>query len=1196
MMAASLDLQTLEQYCETLYNPPNPTGRIQAESLLNYHFPTFNNVSGSSANGASADIVHGHNPNITSPIESALLCRNLLENSKNPYSLMFATSRLKHLVDDQFTSFTTAEQHGLRTFVLQYIYEHPDIQPFIMSSQAQLFAVITKLGWVEHQEFRTLLDQIQVFFQHGVDHRVLGVRLLAAVASEMNLPGTKNVVKHRKAAVGFRDAQLLPIFQAALSMLQSVLQSQQSDSQTEKLKESLLMLMKACLAFDFIGSSYEDSSEDLGSLQIPTTWRPVFEESGYLDILWESWKVFSAPTSILVMECLSQAASIRRSLFSGDDSRHAYIYRFMQEIMLTLTSAAGQNKLQDLGNYHEFCRMLSRFKMTYQLSEVCSYKDVQQWLSAVGEFTAQGFLSWKWSPNSVPYLLTFWSKTVGSLSSVKHETELHIEAITVNLTAAYLKSCLECVHAVMDGEADDPLESEEALLVSLDMFANIARTKHTESGRLLVNDFKSLSLKYRELIQRATSTGGTLSAPIGSTDIKESLLVVELKLTWLVYLMSSIIGARVMYQSTSEQDQMDGEFACEVLGFIHHLRVWTAQRPLYFASPDAHLHVQSAIIYFYSQFRTTYIGEDSSKAVKVYTQLSSRWGLNTPNQVLDVIMESALNNLRASGDASWRKQEDLLVLRTLKLFTNLASGSVKYIRKLDTTKALLKNHSAPDFKFLDPTRKSSDTSVSRCRTIYYTMLSRILFAEDNIDAEFWRFIKPWEATLDRVTLAFEGGGDLGEEDIRLILLGMFKDLRGFVSSITNRRQYNLFYEWFYPAYTPIVLRAIEIWPQNELGIAILRFWHEFVTNKSSRVTFDSSSPNGILLFRETSNILYTFGSNLLSHPITNESTRWSEKYKGIMLYFNIMSVSLSGKYTNFGVFKLYGDKALDRVLDIFFQLMLAIPVDDMTAFPKLGAAFFSVIDVFATDHMTGLPNMPRPVLEYIFRAVGESIPLMSQDSSCSTMACSAIDKICTFVLNWLIKNKTRTADSTDNGDEMLETDEVEDHVRVARNRLLSTGSINGATLAAAQQQRGSVDLSVAANNLLSKRLREQQQLEGAHWLVEYVLTNKDILNYLLVVLFSVTVFENRNNHWSLSRPLLGLILLNRDFFAEYTNTFVQAQLPDRKEPLQKLVNGLMEGIETNLTTANRDRFTTNTNAFRRECSQMTLMAISPDDS
>jgi hypothetical protein len=53
-----------------------------------------------------------------------------------------------------------------------------------------------------------------------------------------------------------------------------------------------------------------------------------------------------------------------------------------------------------------------------------------------------------------------------------------------------------------------------------------------------------------------------------------------------------------------------------------------------------------------------------------------------------------------------------------------------------------------------------------------------------------------------------------------------------------------------------------------------------------------------------------------------------------MLYFNIMSVSLSGKYANFGVFKLYGDKALERVLDIFFQLMLAMPVEDVVVRKK----------------------------------------------------------------------------------------------------------------------------------------------------------------------------------------------------------------------------------------------------------------------
>lgn len=92
----------------------------------------------------------------------------------------------------------------------------------------------------------------------------------------------------------------------------------------------------------------------------------------------------------------------------------------------------------------------------------------------------------------------------------------------------------------------DPLESEETLMLSLEAFANIARTKYTESGRLIVTEFQSILLKYRELIQKASALAGAISAPIGSTDIKESLLVLEMQLTWLVHIMAACIGARVV--------------------------------------------------------------------------------------------------------------------------------------------------------------------------------------------------------------------------------------------------------------------------------------------------------------------------------------------------------------------------------------------------------------------------------------------------------------------------------------------------------------------------------------------------------------------------------------------------------------------------------------------------------------------------
>jgi len=117
---------------------------------------------------------------------------------------------------------------------------------------------------------------------------------------------------------------------------------------------------------------------------------------------------------------------------------------------------------------------------------------------------------------------------------------------------------LECLHsqdcewpylltrALITFRSTDPLESEDTLLLSLEMVANIARTKYTESGRVIVHKFQELLLKYRELIQRASALSGTSTPPIGASDVKESLMVTEMQLTWMVYIMAACIGGRVV--------------------------------------------------------------------------------------------------------------------------------------------------------------------------------------------------------------------------------------------------------------------------------------------------------------------------------------------------------------------------------------------------------------------------------------------------------------------------------------------------------------------------------------------------------------------------------------------------------------------------------------------------------------------------
>ena len=65
----------------------------------------------------------------------------------------------------------------------------------------------------------------------------------------------------------------------------------------------------------------------------------------------------------------------------------------------------------------------------------------------------------------------------------------------------------------------------------------------------------------------------------------------------------------------------------------------------------------------------------------------------------------------------------------------------------------------------------------------------------------------------------------------------------------------LLFDWLYPAHFPTLRACLEAWADSpDVTTAMLKFMAEFALNKTQRLTFDSSSPNGILLFREVSKV------------------------------------------------------------------------------------------------------------------------------------------------------------------------------------------------------------------------------------------------------------------------------------------------------------------------------------------------------
>ena len=113
----------------------------------------------------------------------------------------------------------------------------------------------------------------------------------------------------------------------------------------------------------------------------------------------------------------------------------------------------------------------------------------------------------------------------------------------------------------------------------------------------------------------------------------------------------------------------------------------------------------------------------------------------------------------------------------------------------------------------------------------------------------------FDAFMAPLTQAFENLGgvllnsnssNFNTEEVRKTVIGLARDLRGIAFAFNTKTPYMMLFDWIYPAYTPVLQRAIEVWYQDpQVTTPVLKLFAELVQNRSQRLQFDVSSPNGI---------------------------------------------------------------------------------------------------------------------------------------------------------------------------------------------------------------------------------------------------------------------------------------------------------------------------------------------------------------
>jgi exportin-7 len=101
----------------------------------------------------------------------------------------------------------------------------------------------------------------------------------------------------------------------------------------------------------------------------------------------------------------------------------------------------------------------------------------------------------------------------------------------------------------------------------------------------------------------------------------------------------------------------------------------------------------------------------------------------------------------------------------------------------------------------------------------------------------------------------------------------------------------------------------------------------------------------------------------------------------------------------------------------------------------------------------------------------------------------------------------------------------------------------------------------------------------------HIATAPDALNELMSTLFTALLFSPNSNQWSITRPILSLLLANETCFTYYQSTLIASQTPENQEKLREEFTKLTADIQRSVETANRDRFTQKLTVFRMNVRQ-----------
>lgn len=249
---------------------------------------------------------------------------------------------------------------------------------------------------------------------------------------------------------------------------------------------------------------------------------------------------------------------------------------------------------------------------------------------------------WRFSQNSLYYLLSLWQRMVASVPYIKAQEPHLLETYTPEITSVFITSRLELVNAVVRDNVDDPFDDLGNVYQQLEQISIIGRCEYEKTCNILVQLFDETAQQYQNLSKQNVTVVPSSSPKSRSSSSNMELIIKEGQLTWLVYIIGGVIGGRISYSlgNSEEHDMYDGELVVRVLQLMTFINNRLEQTNGHFCCEKLDL----AMLNFFEQFRKIFIGDQVQKSSKVYRRMSELLGIQDETMWLNVVTSKMFVN------------------------------------------------------------------------------------------------------------------------------------------------------------------------------------------------------------------------------------------------------------------------------------------------------------------------------------------------------------------------------------------------------------------------------------------------------------------------------------------------------------------------------------------------------------------------